>query len=406
MFRKVIFRLHLSVAVAAGLFIVTMAITGSVIACEDAVMSLAERRRSVAVPEGARRLPPTDLLAAAEAWGEGAGIPFMATSIEYRPRPGAPVQVHAGRDRRVFVDPWTGKVVGGGFPFLEGFFEGVRGWHRWLGASGAGVRTGRAVTGAANVAFLFLLLTGPLLWIPRRITRRTLAENLRLRRRARGPARQLNRHYVIGIWSVIPLVVISATGVVLSYPAVGDRVYAVLGAVMPGGVGVEEGAGGAGRGTGEVWGERAAPDVGGGLGGALVAVGARVPGWRSIVLAVPRPDDGQIVAEARTGRAGQPQKASVVMVDRGSGTVLSVESFRDDPPGHRAQEFLRYAHTGEYWGLAGQALAGIFALATVLMVWTGFSVAMVMLRLRGPLSRRRGRCPREEPGGELSGGGG
>ena len=385
MFRKVIFRLHLSVAVAAGLFIATMAVTGAVIACEDAVMSLAERRRSVAVPEGTRRLPPTDLLSAAEAWRAGAGIPFTATSIEYRSRPGSTVQVHAGRNRRVFVDPWTGEVVGGGFPFLDGFFEGVRGWHRWLGASGGGVRRGRAVTGAANAAFLFLLLTGPLLWIPRRITRKSLRENLVLRLRLRGPARRLNWHYVVGIWSVLPLMVISATAAVMSYPAVGDRVYAVVGAVMPGGGGVgERAAQGAGPNTGEGRGDRVALDGDGGLAGALAAAAARRPGWRSIVLAVPRPGDAQIRVEVRTGRAGQPRKASVVMVDRGSGAVLSVKSFRDETPGHRAQEFLRYAHTGEYWGLVGQVLAGIFALATVVMVWTGFSVALVMFRLRRP----------------------
>ena len=349
-------------------------------------MSLAERGRSVVVPEGTRRLPPTDLVSAAEAWRAGTGTPFAATSIEYRPRSDAPVQVHAGRNRRVFVDPWTGEVVGEGFPFIEGFFDGVRGWHRRLGASGGGVRRGRAVTGAANAAFLFLLLTGPLLWIPRRITRKSLCENLVLRWRLRGPARRLNWHYVVGIWSVLPLMVISATGVVMSYPAVGDRVYAVVGAVMPGGGGVGERAAaeGAGPNTGEGRGDRVALDGEGGLAGALAAAAARRPGWRSIVLAVPRPGDAQIRAEVRTGRAGQPRKASVVMVDRGSGAVLSVKSFRDETPGHRAKEFLRYAHTGEYWGLAGQVLAGIFALATVVMVWTGFSVALVMFRLRRP----------------------
>jgi len=67
--------------------------------------------------------------------------------------------------------------------------------------------------------------------------------------------------------------------------------------------------------------------------------------------------------------------------------VLSLTSFHDETPGHRAQEFLRHAHTGEYWGLAGQVLAGIFALAAVVMVWTGFSVAFLMFRRWRPKRR-------------------
>ncbi len=365
--RTVLFRLHLSVALAAGLFIVTMAVTGVVLVCEDALMSLAERRLSVVVREGAPRLSPDEIVEAAVAWGAGTDRPFTATSIEYRNRSGAAVQVHAGRDRRVFVDPWTGEVLGEGFPLLEGFFEGVRGWHRWLGASGGGVRKGRAVTGAANVAFLFLLLTGPLLWLPRRITKRAVTENLVFRRGVRGVARRLNWHYVVGIWSMVPLMAISVTGVVLSYPAVGDRVYPVVGVVLWGGGDEVEGGGGGG---------------GEGHPGALAAAEARIPGWRSIALTLPRAEAMEIRVDVRTGRAGQPQKAVVLMVDRGTGVVASAELFRDGTPGHRAQEFLRYAHTGEYWGLAGQALAGLFALAVVIMAWSGFSVALTMYRLR------------------------
>ncbi len=371
--RTVLFRLHLWVALAAGLFIVTMAVTGAVLACEDAVMSLAERGRSVAVRADAQHLAPDEIVRAAMAWSVRTGEAFAATSIEYRSRPGAAVQVHAGRDRRVFVDPWTGDVLGGGFPLIEGFFEGVRGWHRWLGASGGAVRTGRTVTGAANVAFLFLLLTGPLLWVPRRISRRSLADNLLLRRGLRGPARRLNWHYVVGIWSVVPLAAVSVTGVVMSYPAVGDRVYPVVGAAMWwGGSGSVDEGGEPGMGEGDAE----------GLAGALAAARARIPGWRSIVLDVPRPSHAEVRVEVRTGRAGQPQKAAVLAVDRATGVVVSVESFRDETPGHRAQEFLRYAHTGEYWGLAGQALAGLLALAVVTLAWTGFTVALLMYRLR------------------------
>ena len=100
------------------------------------------------------------------------------------------------------------------------------------------------------------------------------------------------------------------------------------------------------------------------------------------MLTVPRPDHAQVRVDVGTGRSGQPQKATVLTVDRETGAVVSAESFRDEAPSHRAREFLRYAHTGEYWGLAGQALAGLFTLAVVVLAWTGFTVALVMWRLR------------------------
>ena len=50
----------------------------------------------------------------------------------------------------------------------------------------------------------------------------------------------------------------------------------------------------------------------------------------------------------------------MLIVDAVTGAALEWESFADDTPSRRAQQFLRYAHTGEYWGLAGQLLAGLF----------------------------------------------
>ena len=197
---------------------------------------------------------------------------------------------------------------------------GTAGW----GRPARGVRTGRAVTGAANLAFLFLLLTGPLLWIPRPLTRRTLADNLLLRRCARGPGRQLNRHHVIGICSVAPLALISATGVVLSYPAVGDRVYAVVGALMSGGAGAGEDVAQTARlAPVEARGDRVAPGENGGLAGALAAAGrerARVAQDRSRGPAAGRHADScggadrscGTAPEGECGHGGQRQRCRTV----------------------------------------------------------------------------------------------
>ncbi|WP_428277699.1 PepSY-associated TM helix domain-containing protein [Candidatus Palauibacter sp.] len=382
MIRAVIFWLHLTVAAAAGVVILMLAVTGVVLSLEETVTGLAERRYSAAAPEGAVRLSPEEIAGAAG---------FTATSLSYRSDPRAPVRVHEAHDRYARVDPYTGRVVATGPGGLERFFESVHNWHRWFNVSGGSVRRARAVTGAFNLAFLFLLLTGPILWIPRPVTRRSLANAILLRPRERGARRDLNWHQVVGIWSVLPLAVIAATGVTSSYPAVGDRVYPIVGNVVPTGAWPpepsSEGAGVEGATIAET---AIAEDSARGpdsarvpdpdLGAVLATAEAWTPEWRTLILNMPRPSDGEVRVEVRAGRAGQPHRTGVLTLDAASGTARAWESFADDTPGRRAQQFLRYAHTGEYWGLAGQLLAGLFSLAAALMVWTGLSLAVRRLR--------------------------
>ncbi len=382
MIRAVIFWLHLTVAAVAGVVILMLAATGVVLSLEETVTGLAERRYAVAAPEGAVRLSPEEIAGAAG---------FTATSLSYRSDPRAPVRVHEGQNRYARVDPYTGRVLATGPGGLERFFESVHNWHRWFNVSGGSVRRARAVTGAFNLAFLFLLLTGPILWLPRPFTRRAFANASLFRRGERGARRDLNWHQVVGIWSVLPLAVIAATGVATSYPAVGDRVYPIVGNVVPAGAwppgSSSEGVGVVGAAIEEaaiaedsarVPASASAP--GPDLGAVLATAEAWAPEWRTLILNMPRPSDGEVHVEVRGGRAGQPQRTGVLTLDAASGTARAWESFADDTPARRAQQFLRYAHTGEYWGLAGQLLAGLFSLAAVLMVWTGLSLAVRRLR--------------------------
>ncbi|WP_419861237.1 PepSY-associated TM helix domain-containing protein [Candidatus Palauibacter sp.] len=382
MIRAVVFWLHLAVAAAAGIVILMLAATGVVLSLEETVTGLAERRYAVAAPEGAVRLSPEEI-------AEAAG--FAATSLSYRSDPRAPVLVHEGQNRYARVDPYTGRVLATGPGGLERFFESVHNWHRWFNVSGGSVRRARAVTGAFNLAFLFLLLTGPILWIPRPITRRSLAKAILLRPRERGARRDFNWHQVVGIWSVLPLAVIAATGVTSSYPAVGDRVYPIVGNVVPAGAwppeSSSEGVGVEGAAIEEAAiaedsarGPDSARAPGPDLGAVLATAEAWTPEWRTLILNMPRPSDLEVRVEVRGGRAGQPHRTGVLTLDAASGTARAWESFADDPPARRAQQFLRYAHTGEFWGLAGQLLAGLFSLAAALMVWTGLSLAVRRLR--------------------------
>ncbi|MCY3808814.1 MAG: PepSY domain-containing protein [Gemmatimonadetes bacterium] len=200
MFRRLLLRAHRSVALAAGVFIAAMAASGAVLACEEAVLSIWGSRTQVEE-------------------GEGGGIV-------------------AASDRREIVGSHLESEVALGPSALERFFERVREVHRWLAFPGGGERTGRRLTGAANLGLLFLLLTGALLWVPWPLSRRALAANFAFptsRGRLRGRARRLRLHRAIGVWALLPLAVISATGAILSFPSLGDWSYPIFGAAIPGG---------------------------------------------------------------------------------------------------------------------------------------------------------------------------
>lgn len=158
-----------------------------------------------------------------------------------------------------------------------------------------------------------------------------------------------------------------------SYPSVADRLDPFVGRAVP----VEAWPAGI-----EIAGDPVVPDgpgagsPGGDLGAVLATAERWTPGWRTLVLNLPPAADGAVRVEVRTGRRGQPHKTGWLTVDAATGGVQDWESFSDDLPRRRARQFLRYAHTGEYWGLGGQWLAGLFSLAATLMVWTGLSLAI------------------------------
>lgn len=357
MIRRLVLRLHLTVAVAAGLVILAMAGTGVILSFEGAALRLAEQRyyddppaddnRSWAVTtqtaaSAARAVPATD------------GAVATPRSIAYSADPRAPARVRFGRDLDVYADPYTGEVRGGGFPRLRAFFDAARGWHRWLGASSpSGIRRGRFATGAANALLAFLIVSGVFLW----------------RAVPREAPRAVHRHRLIGIWSAAPLAAIAGTALLLSYPRLGDRVSAATGHFLP--LGALE----------------AVPIVSGSeplldVERALDAGRAAVPDWRDLVLTLPRPGAREVRVEVRTGEIGQPQKTGVLAIDLATGTA-AWESFADAGPSRRAQQFFRFAHTGEYWGPVGRALAATFSLAAAALAWTGLSMAARRLRARG-----------------------
>jgi uncharacterized iron-regulated membrane protein len=75
------------------------------------------------------------------------------------------------------------------------------------------------------------------------------------------------------------------------------------------------------------------------------------------------------------------------LVDR---DLRTVDAPADAPPAQRLRALVRFVHTGEKGGLAGQLAAAIATAAGGLLVWTGLSLALRRLRS----ARRNAERPR------------
>ncbi|HEY7766607.1 PepSY-associated TM helix domain-containing protein [Longimicrobium sp.] len=378
-FRNVIFWAHLLTAIPAALVVLVMSVTGVLLTYQRELTAWADIRGLNGSPPaaGAARLPADVLMQRVTAAEKG-----KPTTLRWHAGPERPVEVAFGREKTVFVNAYTGQVLSAGSRGVRGFFRTVVAWHRWLGAQGEGPARdrGKAVTGAANLMFLFLVVSGFYLWWPRNWNATALRNVLVFRRGLPGKARDFNWHNVIGFWSAVPLFLIVLSGVVISYRWAGDLVYRAVGEAPPPPTGGGASAGARG-------GKGDAPTLTG-MEALRVRVERQVDGWRSITLQIPSEADKPVAFTIDRGDGGQPQKRASLSLSA-TGEVEKWEPFAASTRGRQVRSFLRFAHTGEVAGLAGQTVAGLVSLGAALLVWTGLSLSL--RRFRAWRGRRRER---------------
>ena len=336
------------------------------------------------------------------------------SSVTLRADASAPAEFAFGREGTTFVDPYTGAVLGDGSARARAFFRAVTDWHRWLAASGDGRLKARAVTGASNLAFLFIVLSGLVLWWPSAFNLRQLRPITWFVGRAKGRARDFNWHHVFGIWALVPLVFVVGSGVVISYPWANQLLQRAAGGTPEargaGGPGGERGGPPAAQG-GERGARGGAPEGGprgdgasasrpqgpaagpGGPGGAFgdgprdvnlagadqawAVAQAQVAGWQSVSLRLPGSDDAPwaFSVDTSTG-ARRPDTRTQFTLDRATAATITVEGYEAVPAGRKAIGWNRFIHTGEAFGFVGQTIAGLASLSAVMLVWTGIALSL------------------------------
>ena len=289
--------------------------------------------------------------------------PDAAFNIRLPAHPGESlrVAVNGPWNGTLFLDPTSGREAGrraAGEGFLNVLFE----LHSSLYAGD----TGRAVLALAALAYFAMLLSGLVLWWPRR-WRQAFA----VRTKSGQTVALLDLHRVTGAILGLLVLVSVVTGAYLAWRPIAGWVTAV-----------------SGQSPRPVTLPRA--DAGGipsaSIDAALLRAQAHWPGAQVSVVHVPPRSLAAARARLRLPDDPHPLGMSTVWLDPASGQVRAARRWSELDPGNRAFSFVYPLHTG---ALAGAATLFVILLAGIALAGMGCTGLLMWYRRRAAALRAR-----------------
>lgn len=366
--RRVVSTAHRWLGLASGAVVFVVALTGALYAFAPEITALYLRRFAwVAPPAAARPLAASTLAQRAEAAvGRAAGTlpPGTRRRLALRTEPDrSAVYTVAPAGSSVwyeaYVDPYRGTVL---------LVRDMR-WdplgvilrlHRSLLLPEA---IGRPVVGIAVLVFIGSLLTGVVLWFPRRP--RTLLRPGALRRRltigrlARVPRLSYDLHRVLGGYALGVTMTLALTGLVWSFAWVDRGVYWIATGGQPS--------------RARAWSSGPPGQAGTGLAGvdqALATAARAFPDAARVDVILPT-GPAEALAVCATPDAATTYRADCLAFDQYTGRQVGADFHRDRNAGERLQALNHDIHVGRIAGLAGRIVAFLGSLVAASLPITG-----------------------------------
>lgn len=339
--RKLIFNLHLYLALAAAAFVILMGLTGSIMAFEQEIDRLLHRKLAYVTP-GAHALSLTEIGAIVAKSFPGERIQAYFPSAA----PDLSCYVFLGKSGAVYLNPYTGQVLGVRPNKLE-FLDYVHQLHirlAWQRPSDPG----KKIMSWAGVAMLLLLLSGLFLWWP--------LKRFRVRR-ASGRPFWFDLHNTVGIFSLLFLFVLTVTGIMIGFERTTTPMLYKLTGSKPS----------------EMPKTVPAPPPGAqpiSVDQAVEIARNTLPGAAPLYVLIPGPRGAYRIA-LRYPEDLTPGGRSRVIVDQYTGQVLFAEGSRTAPAGARLVNANRAIHTGDIFGIPSKIVMSLASLLLVLQAASG-----------------------------------
>ncbi|WP_128544461.1 PepSY-associated TM helix domain-containing protein [Larkinella soli] len=219
--KKMIGKIHLWLGLASGLLVFVVATTGCILAFEREIKSVLRPFQYVEPVAGGKVLPPSRLIA-----GAGRAVPGKpARAVIY----GSPGQsavvpyygVAPDYYYQVYLNPYTGKVLQV-VDEEKDFFHFILHGHYYLWLP---ERIGQVVVSYGTLVFTLLLISGLVLWWPKKWNRSQRDKSFRVKWKAQWRRVNYDLHNVPGFYALIISLLLALTGMLFGIQWFSGAVY-------------------------------------------------------------------------------------------------------------------------------------------------------------------------------------
>ncbi|WP_443939184.1 PepSY-associated TM helix domain-containing protein [Pedobacter sp. MW01-1-1] len=235
-FKKIIQQIHLWLGLGSGLVVLILGLTGAIYSFSDEIKDIVYKDRRFVSPIPNQEKIPLDILF--EQANHALGDRYKITRAELSQQPNRSYMFRAlkiNKDAigywnyyvyyvKVYIDPYTGKVL-----FKEDarkeFFNVTLALHMNLLL---GDRIGHFIVRWSTVCFGLLLLSGLVLWWPKKWKAKQLKKSLTIKWNSKFKRLNYDFHNVFGFYTLIPLLVVALTGLAWSFELTSEQKSKIL----------------------------------------------------------------------------------------------------------------------------------------------------------------------------------
>ncbi|MCE7043302.1 PepSY domain-containing protein [Dyadobacter sp. CY312] len=215
MFSKINAWLHLWLGLFSGIVVVILSITGCLLVFQEELSNIFYPWRTVEARTAEEQLPPSEIFKAIKAYVPGKEI----QSIWYHGLDRS-IKVNLESDSILYVNPYTAEMLA--FVDHEDFFHEIDEGHRhlWLPKE-----YGDPIVGWGTFIFFLLLLSGLVLWYPKKWSKSNVNKSFKIKWKASLKRINYDLHNVLGFYAMLLALIMAISGLVMSFPWARKTVY-------------------------------------------------------------------------------------------------------------------------------------------------------------------------------------